>query len=51
MIQKRFQYWGKDGQEWTEWMDYRRDDSLLTKLRSEEKWQIKNKLRNEYRIV
>ncbi len=51
MIQKRFQYWGKNGQAWTAWMNYRRDNSLLEKLRSEEEWQIRNKLRNEYRIV
>lgn len=42
--QKRYQYWSKDGIEWTEWFNV----SMKT---PEEKWQVKNKLLNEYRII
>lgn len=40
--QKRYQRWGKNGLEWSEWFDYNGDP---------EPWQLKNKLRNEYRII
>ena len=51
MIQKRYQYYSKSGIIWTPWRDYSEDDSLLSKLQEEEKWQIKGKLRNEYKVV
>lgn len=37
---KRFQYFSKDGIKWTNWFVCKRDD---------EKWQMKNKLLNEYK--
>ena len=41
-MQKRYQYYAQDGIKWTKWFkisdDYPRD-----------KWQLKNKLLNEYR--
>lgn len=43
MLQKRYQYYSKDGIKWTEWFHHRYD--------TEDKWQIKNKLRNEYREI
>lgn len=42
--QKRYQYWSKDGIKWTEWFNVPMDTP-------EEKWQVKNKLLNEYRII
>ena len=42
--QKRYQYWSKDGIVWTEWFN-------IPMNTPEEKWQVKNKLLNEYRIV
>lgn len=41
MIYKRFQYYSKNGIEWTNWFIW--DSSLR------EKWQFKNKLLNEYK--
>ena len=49
MIQKRFQYQGKSGIEWTDWYDYSKDDSKLKKL-SKEIWQYKNKYKQEFRL-
>ena len=40
MRQKRYQYYSKDGIKWSSWFDY---DGY------EEPWQLKNKLKNEYR--
>lgn len=51
MIQKRFQYHSKQGITWTEWRNYCDDDSQLSSLQEEEKYQLKPKLLNEYRIV
>jgi len=42
--QKRYQYWSKDGIKWTEWFN-------VPMYIPEEKWQVKNKLLNEYRII
>ncbi len=43
MTQKRYQYYGPNGIEWTEWFHYRYD--------SREKWQINKKLLCEYREI
>ena len=51
MIQKRYQYYSKEGVKWSEWSDYMDDDSKLEYLQKEEKYQLKPKLLNEYRIV
>ncbi len=40
--QKRYQYWSGEGVKWTKWFETTAFD---------EEWQIKNKLRNEYRDV
>ena len=50
MIQKRYQYQGISGIEWSDWYDYERDDSLLPEL-SKEVWQLKNKYKQEFRKV
>lgn len=39
-MQKRYEYWSRDGKVWSEWFDYNGDKYL---------WQLKNKLKNEYR--
>lgn len=51
MIQKRYQYYSKNGIRWTSWRNFCDDDAELSRLQSEEKWQLKNKLLNEYKIV
>ena len=51
MIQKRYERFGPNGVEWTEWRDYIEDDSKLEYLQKEEPYQLKPKLRNEYRVV
>ena len=51
MIQKRYQYYSKEGIKWSEWSDYMDDDSKLEYLQKEERYQLKPKLLNEYRIV
>ena len=50
MIQKRYQYISRQGTVWTEWRDYCTDDSQLSRLQTEEKYQLKPKLLNEFRI-
>lgn len=50
MIQKRYQYISPKGLCWTEWSDYEEDDTKLSTLQKEESWQLKPKLKNEYRI-
>jgi hypothetical protein len=50
MIQKRYQYVSKEGTVWTDWSDYCEDDSQLLRLQTEEKYQLKPKLLNEFRI-
>ena len=42
-LMKRYQFFGKSGVEWTNW--------FATLSTDEEKWQIKNKLKNEYKTV
>lgn len=37
---KRYQYWSKDGIKWTDWFEC---------FHSENIWQIKNNLKNEYK--
>ena len=39
-MQKRFEYWSSEGKVWTPWFDY--DGEQFH-------WQLKNKLKNEYR--
>lgn len=51
MIQKRYQYWSSTGIQWTPWFDYREDDGQLRDLQVNEKWQVKNKLLNEFRVI
>lgn len=51
MIQKRYQSFTPSGVAWTDWFDYCEDDSQLSRLQNEEKWQLKNKLKNGFRIV
>ena len=51
MIQKRYQYISSEGIKWTEWSDYMDDDSKLEYLQTEEAWQLKPKLKNQYKIV
>ena len=41
MIYKRYQYYGKNGITWTDWFKW---DSDL-----QDKWQLKNRLLNEYK--
>ena len=41
---KRFQYYGKTGIEWSKWFVV--SDNVI-----KEKWQLKNKLLNEYKTV
>ena len=41
-MKKRYQYYGKDGIEWTDWFNQRPGYS-------KDKWQVKNKLLNEYK--
>ena len=42
MTQKRYQYWSSEGVKWTKWFETSTVD---------EQWQLKNKLKNEYRDV
>ena len=51
MIQNRYQYFTKDGIVWTPWLDYCEDDSQLEEIKKKFKWQLKNKLKNEFRVV
>lgn len=39
-MQKRYEYFTRDGKQWSSWFDYNGDKFP---------WQLKNKLRNEYR--
>lgn len=51
MIQKRFQYRTNKGIQWTDWLPYVKDNTKLSSIQKEEKWQLKPNLRNEFRIV
>lgn len=50
-IEKRYQHWSRDGIVFTPWFKIRDTDEDYEHLVKEEKWQMKNKLKNEYRIV
>ena len=50
MIQTRYQYFGPKGIAWTDWRDLDPDDSHLEDLQKNQKWQVKDKLLNEFRI-
>lgn len=51
MIQTRYQYYGPNGIAWTDWRDLEPDDTQLEKLQTEQKWQVKDKLLNEFRVI
>lgn len=55
MIQKRYQVWKPIGLVWTDWFHYSDSNSPHEAERlnrdPELKWQLKNKLRNQYRYV
>ena len=51
MIEKRYEFYSREGVKWTEWTPYCPDDSLLKEFQTKEKWQLTNKLRNEFRVV
>ena len=51
MIFKRYQYISREGIKWTPWSNYCEDDSQLSRLQKEEKYQLKPHLLNEFRIV
>lgn len=51
MIQKRYEYMGPKGKQWTEWLDFDEDDSKLESFNANDRYQLKPKLLNEYRIV
>lgn len=51
MIEKRYEYFGPKGKVWTKWFTTSLNDSDLEMLQKNDKWQVKNKLRNEYRIA
>ena len=51
MIQKRYQYIMSGSIHWTPWFDYEKDNTKLSSIQKEEKWQLKPTLRNEFRIV
>lgn len=42
--QKRYQRYTKDGIEWTDWFNY-------SENAPETPWQVKNKLKNEFRYI
>lgn len=55
MIQKRYEYWDSEGgkpvKKFTDWFNYSPHDKLLKAFQKEEKYQIANKLLNEFRVV
>ena len=50
MIQKRYQFFSKEGIKWTDWFDTLKRDKELNNLIDTQKWQVKDKLLNEFRI-
>lgn len=50
MIQKRYEYFVKNGKKFSPWFNCEEDDTKLETLQKE-KWQLKDKLLNEYRII
>jgi hypothetical protein len=51
MIEKRYQYFSNEGIQWSPWIPYVEDDSMIDSLKADEKWQLKGKLLNEFSIV
>lgn len=51
MIQKRYQYYSSKGIQWSPWKNLEKDNTKLSYLQAEAKWQLKSRLLNEYRIV
>ena len=52
MIQKRYQFYSKDGIVFTPWYNYSEHDDLLKEFQTKEKYQLRNPtLRNEFRVV
>lgn len=51
MIQTRYQYFSSKGIAWTDWRDLDSDDSHLEDLQKNQKWQVKDKLLNDYRVI
>ena len=39
-MQKRYEFWSREGKKWSEWFDNNGEKYP---------WQLKNKLKNEYR--
>ena len=50
MIQKKYQFFSKEGIKWTDWFDTLKKDEELENLRITQYWQLKDKLLNEFRI-
>lgn len=50
MIQKRYQFFSKEGIKWTDWFNTPKKDEELEHLNVHQKWQVKGKLLNEFRI-
>lgn len=50
MIQKRYQYMENSKIVWSDWYNYTDDDSQLKELQSQ-KWQLKNKYLQEFRLA
>lgn len=51
MIQKRYQHYDRNGVSWTDWFNTSKKDFELPTLLRFEKWQVKNKLLNDFRII
>lgn len=49
MIEKRYQWLSNQGVKWTSWFPFRAGNTLRGQVL--EKWQVKNKLANEYRVI
>lgn len=47
MVEKRYQWLSNTGIRWTKWFPFKKGNST----KGLEKWQVRNKLLNEYRIV
>ena len=47
-IEKRYQLFGKNGIEWSQWFTFNTEDKDVTTF---EPWQLEPKLKNEYRKI
>lgn len=47
-IEKRYQLFGKNGIEWSQWFTFNTEDKDVTTF---EFWQLEPKLKNEYRSI